>query len=278
MAECWPVASNDLVSVAVHQALHEWNSWRSNDLTESTSDGEGRVREFWRSVQVNFPGISTAWSGVFISWLFTSSYLQNAPLGTEIGGNDTTTYSSLDAASRNQMMSVAIDCLKAQALFHPRSTHYWYVVNTLGLQGTEAVVLDPSTPVRPGDLLLYGRNGDHFAVQDGTLVPTAVANAAWPSSHADIAVEIRTIEELDQMPAIAAIGGNTLENARVVGCKLRPMQSNGQLGTSTPIALSAAIAEGIVTPVGNDYYSLEGGSAYERIQVAPIDAVIRLTP
>jgi len=278
---CWPVTAADLVAEAVAVAVAEQADWASSSRLEANQLGADRIEEYWRSVVAGFPGISTAWSAVFISWLFTRAYLRNAPTGTTIDGSDLALYDTLGAGTRTTIMSQSNRCLQDQSLFNTSSNHYRYVVTTRALNGTTSVVRDPATTeVQVGDMILYGRSGDTYQVVGDDLQRSNQVGA--PSSHIDIVVAIEEFIEVPGVRVAVLIGGNTLEGADRVGTKLRPLlPGSNQLATvgAQPLPIQNAISAGTLARQGtSDYYSIQGRDGYVRAHLADTEAIFRLSP
>jgi hypothetical protein len=277
---CWPVASADLITEAVTVAEREWTAWSGGNWTETGTSGRDRVEEYWRSVAAAFPGVASAWSAVFISWLFTRAYTGLAPAGTTVGGADLADYDTLGAASHDAIMSRANRCLVNQGLFNTSANHFRYVVNTRALTGTTAVVRDPATTdVEVGDMVFAGRSGNTYQVVGDDLQRAVTATGA-PQSHIDIVVAIEDFAAVPGVRVAVLIGGNTLPGANVVGRKYRPLQpGTDRIATAAaqPPEITAAITDGTLTHIGTgSYYSFAGASGHERVQIADVEALFRL--
>lgn len=277
---CWAVDAGDLATEAAAEAVRQYTTWSTGGLTETDATGRTLVEEYWRSVAAAFPGVSQAWSAVFISWLMTRAYASLAPAGTTVGGAALADYATLGDAAHDSIMSRANNCLIDQALFNTNANHYRYVVTTRNLTGTTARVLDPAvTELQVGDLVLAGRSGNTYRVDGDRIARDHVATGA-PSSHVDIVTGFENLGAVPGVRAAVLIGGNTLPDSEVVGRKLRPLVAGTDrlAGTGAqPADVQTAIADGVLTRVGTtSYYSWAGAGSHERVQIAGAEAILRL--
>lgn len=277
---CWPVAAHDLVTQAAAVAVREYRTWSTGNLTETGTRGRDLVKEYWRGV-TTFPGVSTPWSAVFISWLFARAYVDLAPAGTTVGGVDLTAYDAAGDATRTTIMRAANRCLRAQGLFHAASSHYSYVTTTRALVGTTSVVRDPATSqVQLGDMVLYGRLGNTYRVVGDDIERVVVRG--FPSSHIDIVVGLEDFAAIPGVRVACLVGGNTLPSADRVARKYRPLvDGTDRIAGSgaLPAAVQTAMTNGTLTRVGTtDYWQFPGAGTHERVQIADVEAIFRLAP
>ena len=265
----WDISPQTVVNYAIQVGNDELNTWVTDGLLDNTNDGIEKVSEYWfpllsvagAKTYAAKTGPQVAWSAAFISYLFLRGFLRvvvsEFPENATYNGLAIADYNTLSDGDKRTLLREANSCLKNLGIFSASGNHVRYVTQSMQLHNNTMRLFSPTTePVRVGDLVLNGRDGDSYSINEhGKLSPS------YGSSHVDIVVGL---VEIDGNKFARLVGGNTTNSSDRVAYKLRPLDATNKLVIETDLeaislqVIGQNLRDHMTRSDDSDYYSVSG--------------------